>query len=381
MTFFKSPRYATVRFLLLAFFLWRGALFAVNFASLYAAPQRNYLPAKDYTAFPKSRFLDSFVMWDSGWYQKIAERGYYLEGAQSDVAFFPAYPYLARWLGKIVGSHWTAGLLISNFALLGALFYIYGIARRYLDEDRARQAAVFVLVFPTSFFFSTYYAESLALLATAAALYHYEHDQLLAAGAFGGLAALTRSAGVLLFPALLAGALHRRGWSLRRLTPRMFYLLLIPAAFAAFMWILAVQVGDPLAFAKAQGGWHRAAAFPLFTIFKDAKSIDWGFPVTDYRQVFLVIDLLATLGIFWAAAASLRRLDLAHSVYAVLAVVFPLASGRVLSMLRFASCVVPIFVLLAMAAKRPWVDRFMNYAMGLVSALTAFFFSHWHWAG
>jgi hypothetical protein len=103
--------------------------------------------------------------------------------------------------------------------------------------------------------------------------------------------------------------------------------------------------------------------------------------VASYQQVFLVIDLAATLGLFAVVAASLRRLDLAHSVYALLAVLVPLASGRVLSMMRFAACVVPIYLVLAMAAKRRWVDRFLIYAMALFLALTAFLFSHWHWAG
>jgi hypothetical protein len=376
-----SPRLATARFVVTSFLLWRGALFAVDLLAVHAIPERHPNPNKDYWAFPQSKFWDSFARWDSGWYNRIALRGYYFEGRQSNVAFFPAYPYLSRWLGKVVGGHWVAGLILSNLALLGALFFVHGISRRYLDEDGARRAVVYVLVFPSSIFLSAFYAEGLFLFAAAGAFYFYERDRLLLAGIFGCLAALTRFAGVLLFPALLLGALHRTGWSWRPLTPRLLFLLLIPAGLGIFMLILAVQVGDPMAWAKAQAGWGRETAFPLLTIFRDARSLDWSFAAMNSDLVGRVLDLVATLGLFAAVAASLRRLDLAHATFAFLSVAMPLFSGRTLSMLRFASGVVPIYLLLAMAGRRPAWDRLITAAMALILALETVLFARWYWAG
>ena len=35
-------------------------------------------------------------------------RGYAQEGQQSSAAFFPAFPYLARWLAPVFGDAWLA---------------------------------------------------------------------------------------------------------------------------------------------------------------------------------------------------------------------------------------------------------------------------------
>ena len=376
-----SPRLATARFVLLSFLLWRGALFAVDLVAVYAIGEPRPNLYAEYRAFPESRFWDSFVRWDSGWYGRIAVGGYHHENQrQSDLAFFPAYPYLSRWLSAPSGGFWAAGLVISNCALAGALFFVHGVTRRYLDEEGARRAVHYVLVFPSSFFFSAYYAEGLFLLAVAGAFYYYERDRLLLAGLFGCLAALTRSAGVLLFPALLFGALHRVGWRWRGLAPRLVALLFIPAGLAVFMAVLAVQVGNPMAWVDAQAGWGREAAFPLVTMFRDARSLEWS-AMDNFFLMFRAVDLAATLGLFVAVAASLGRLDSAHAMFALLSVTMPLTSGSSVSMLRYASTVVPIYPLLAMAGRKPAWDRWLVTVMALLLGLDTALFANWYWAG
>lgn len=379
-----APQVSTARFILLSFLLLRGALFAIDFVAVRAIDEPDPNRYADFRAFPDSPFLDSFARWDSGWFNRIALRGYYREGPQSDIAFFPAYPYLSRWLGTVVGGHWIAGLLISNLSLVGALFFVHGITRRYLDEDGARRAVHYVLVFPSSFFFSAYYSEGLFLFAVAGAFYFYERDRLLPAGLLGCLAALTRAAGVLLFPALLLGAFHRAGWRWREVGLRLALLLFIPAGLAIFMVILAVQVGDPMAWVTAQAGWGRQATFPLVTIFKDAHALDLSGgadSVGANMRVAQAVDLAATLGLAMVVAASVRRLDSAHTMFALLSVAIPLTSGSTLSMMRFAACVVPIYPLLAMAGRTPAWERVLFAVMAMLLALQTALFATWHWAG
>jgi hypothetical protein len=359
----------------------RAALFAVVYTSRYVIPERSPNWNKDYVAFPGSKLWDSFARWDSGWYNRIARDGYYLEGSQSDVAFFPAYPYLSRWLGAVFGSHWAAGLVLSNVALLFGLFFLYGTARRYLDRQGAERAVLFALVFPSSIFFSCFYTEGLFFFAVAGAFYFYERDRLLPAALFGALAVLTRSTGVLLFPAFTLGALHRERYRLRPLGLRPLFLLLIPAALLVFMLMLKEQVGDPFAFVKAQAGWGRGSASPITAIYEEAKRI---LPMNERpnaESLFLVIDMGATLGLFAVAAFALTRLDAAHAVFALLSVVVPLASGRVLSMERFAACVVPMYLVVAMVTARPSRERAVTAAFALSLALHAVFFANWYWAG
>ena len=374
----RAPRHATARFILLAFLLWRGGLFTVDLFAVHALPQDRDT-SRNFVAYAESPWRGTFVRWDAGWYKSIALGGYQLGGEQANVAFFPAFPYATRWLGTLLGDLWFAGLLLSNLALLGALFYIFGLARRYCDEDGARRAVLFVLIFPTSFFFSAFYTEGLFLLTIAGALYHYERDELWLVGLWGMAAALTRSTGVVLLPALLFGAVHRRGWRWRSLSPRLLWLLLIPAGIAIFAWILHEQVGDGLAFVKAQAGWGRKTAWPLSALIHDASDIDFTFhELTDW-QVGMLLDMVATVGLFAAAAYALRRLDAGLTLFLLGSLVMPLLSGRVISMYRFSACMVPLYLVLALCTARPGVMRFTTIAMSLALVVNMAFFTHWWW--
>ena len=56
-------------------------------------------------AFAGDGFWGGWVRFDGGWYTKIAAEGYsYLPGAQSTVAFFPAYPLAIRAVDAVVSS-------------------------------------------------------------------------------------------------------------------------------------------------------------------------------------------------------------------------------------------------------------------------------------
>ena len=125
-------------------------------------------------AFPGSYFWDGWASWDSGWYMTIVENGYELpRRGQSNVAFFPLYPYATVAVSKLVGNPWAAGLIVSNASVLMSLFYLRRIALRSLDPDGANRFLVYLLSFPTSFFLSSFYTEGLFLLVSAASFYHY----------------------------------------------------------------------------------------------------------------------------------------------------------------------------------------------------------------
>src|SRR5512134_1183595 len=50
-------------------------------------------------------FWDTFARYDSGWYYGIASQGYtYVEGGRSNLAFFPLYPTLMGWGGRLLGA-------------------------------------------------------------------------------------------------------------------------------------------------------------------------------------------------------------------------------------------------------------------------------------
>src|SRR6516162_1183602 len=87
------------------------------------------VPAHVYpsTAVDIAGLLTSWNHWDAANYTRIAQFGY-----QSiyDTAFFPLFPWLIRGIAFLCGNqgYIAIGMILSNLALLGALFVLYQIA-------------------------------------------------------------------------------------------------------------------------------------------------------------------------------------------------------------------------------------------------------------
>jgi Gpi18-like mannosyltransferase len=154
-------RLSALGFVGAAFLLGRGALLLVVALVRARVVERPQNEDKDFVAFPAHPLWDSFCRWDSGWYDRIARLGYVAPaspGRQADVAFFPAFPYLSRWLGPLFGGHWAAGLVLANLALLGGLWFVYALAERHGGAATARRAVWLVLAYPATVFDSAYYS-------------------------------------------------------------------------------------------------------------------------------------------------------------------------------------------------------------------------------
>src|SRR5215510_7702603 len=80
----------------------------------------------DFLKAPERPFAKSaeaqyrFANWDGAWYVKIVEEGYAYDSRRpSNVAFFPAYPVLGRWLTQLTGLPTAIALFaISHLSLL-----------------------------------------------------------------------------------------------------------------------------------------------------------------------------------------------------------------------------------------------------------------------
>src|SRR6266487_4632151 len=141
--------------------------------------------------------LTSWIHWDATNYLRIAQFGYQ---KVYDLAFFPLFPALIWTFGHLLGnwSYLLVGTIISNLALLGALFVIYQLAVESLGEQFAQRTLLYLCFSPTAFFFLAAYNESLFLLLTASAFLAMRRQRWWLAGILGMLAALTRSAGLFL---------------------------------------------------------------------------------------------------------------------------------------------------------------------------------------
>ncbi len=341
-----------------------------------------------------------FARWDSVWYLAIADDGY---GGGAREAFFPLYPLVVRIAGVPVGSALIGGALASTALFAVALVLLHRLVALDFGRAVARNAVLVIALFPMSFFFSAVYSESLFLCVSVGAIYAARRDRWAWAGALGGLAAATRSAGVLLLVPLLilylwdAGTLRRRPRALRA---DVLWLALVPLGLAAFCAYLALSGRDALAPFHAQEVWFRSFAGPFAGAWEGVVA-----GVQGARQLlsgarepvlftaaggdpFLAarhnIELLAWLGLtIGATVGVLRRLPPAYGAYVLAALALPLsypvAPQPLMSLPRFAAVLFPLAIWLALwMTGRAWRERLLLACFAAGLAVYTGIFATWH---
>jgi len=272
--------------------------------------------------------LASWNHWDAANYVRIAQFGYQ---TPYDVAFFPLFPLLITAFAHILGS-WSyllVGTIISNAALLGALFVIYQLAVETGGEQVAQRTLLYLCIFPTAFYFFAPYNESLFLLLTASTFLAMRQQRWWLAGLLGLLAALTRSAGILLvIPYMVELWTTRESITASRqnMLFRISPILLIPlgtALYAIYCWHIS---GNPLDFIAVQSHWGRHTTWPWQGIWQSLTEIFWYQPFGSFNEVHNLLDLSATLAFITLAIVGKNKLRASYSVWMGLALLYMILS-------------------------------------------------------
>jgi hypothetical protein len=314
--------------------------------------------------------IDGTNRWDALWFERIAERGY--APLDADAAFFPAYPLAIHALdvASPLGTFGSA-LFVSDAAFLGALIVLYALTARERSVESARKTIVLTACFPASFFFLAPYSESLFLLLAAATFWWVRAGRWPAGAAAAFGAALTRSVGVLLVPALLIEAWGSRldrpsriAWSL---TP-----LLAPLAYGLYWWR---RTGDLLWPVHVQSAWGRTFSFAPVTL---ARGIWLGISgLFGSSSIFLTADLLLTLLLVVPLVLAWRSVPPVYLAYAGATILvflsYPLASRPLLSDPRFLLVVFPAFWALGERLRGPiYPVTVALFLIGYVAMSSAF---------
>jgi hypothetical protein len=304
---------------------------------------------------------------DAGWYGTIALEGYSFQGRfdrQQNVAFFPAFPALARILGYPFGAFapnvpterrlarvlW-AGVVISIAAFAWAAVYFWRLAREMIGEDRAFDAVVWLAAYPFAVYFSAAYTESLFLLGSVAAFYHFRRGELAPAFVWGLLVGLTRPNGCFLSIVLAVMAGREMARWFAAAAPGIGMLL-----FSAYVKHVT---GAWFGWARLHETWGRT--FGAFTALRSPY---------DVANALAVIFALTML---WPV---IRRTGVACGVLVLVNVVPPLAAGGVLSMGRVTATIFPLFLALA-AIVPPRAVTALVTAFAVGQALVAIVFFTW----
>jgi hypothetical protein len=334
------------------------------------------------------------VRWDASWYLEIANQGYRFvpdqPELQQNIVFLPAYPMLVRTVGRLFGHQITgfvlAGVLVSVAAFFGALIYLYQLARHWMDDDAAVMVLWLTATYPFAVFFGAIYTESLFLLGTTGAFYHFTKQQFGRAGVWALLVGLTRPNGVLLaLPLAMIAATAKSvspgadsGVTSTHLRARALLAAAMPVAgvllYSAFIWSIT---GDPFAWLKGQAAWGRTyGGFEelLRSEYKYIANVGLsGYLATPGYDAFNAFAAVFAIATAWPV---FRRLGAVYAVFILLNILPPLAAGGFLSAGRLSSVLFPMFIWLATvipARHRPvWIAT-----SAALQALNAVLFYTW----
>ena len=189
-------------------FIWLMVILLVAaVAPLFLTYRPTFPNSQQLVASNLPRIIYSWANFDGVHYLTIINKGYIGTGIIQ--AFFPVYPFLVRGLNYVVGQPIVAGIIISNLSLLGALYYGYLISKDLFNKKSGWQFVFIILTFPTSFFFTGVYTESLFLLVLMAGYYHYRTQKKTILTGLIGLAFGVRLVGLTFLPGLLVELLQK----------------------------------------------------------------------------------------------------------------------------------------------------------------------------
>lgn len=268
------------------------------------------LTAEQYSSAPVDAAF--FTSWDHGMvshYLQIAHTGYQ---TPSDTALFPLFPLLVTALAHLLGngdwSYLFAGMLISNLALLGALFVLYQLVVESAGEAVAQHTLFYLCIFPTTFIFFTASHEALLLLLSAGVLLALRRQSWWLAGLLGCGAALTDIVGILLiFPYLYELWLRRESAKLWLALPPV---VLLPIGTALYSLYCRQIVSDPFAFLTAQ-----PLSWPWQELWQACVELFWQQPFGSFYQVRVLLNLSAILVFLALTLIGWSRLRISYSLW------------------------------------------------------------------
>ncbi|MDO8487463.1 MAG: mannosyltransferase family protein [Candidatus Curtissbacteria bacterium] len=357
--------------IVILFLVWRALLFIVAgvspiFIDQFGARFPYYQERLIDTKLP--HFIWSFGNFDGVHYLGIAKDAY---AAQYTQAFFPFYPILIKAVSFLTfGNLLVSALLISNIFFLAALLIFYKLVSKTHNQKIAFWSILFLLSFPTSFFFGAVYTESVFFLLIVSAFYLAEKGKIWQASLLGLLASGTRLVGIFLVPALLFKKDKRH----------IFPLLAVPLGLISYMIFLGVKFNDPFYFLTSQQifGQERLSngivLLPqvFFRYFKILITTH-GLPLVN-----AAFELLATVWVGAALAMAFKKVKLEWLIFSFLVVITPTLTGTLASMPRYILIAFPIYLVPAYI-KSTKIKIMLIAASLAILAIAETFFTQGYW--
>ncbi len=346
---------------------WRIAAWAVGFRLISAALALFinlsfplHAPEQLTVFGATSPFWDTFARFDTGYFEGIAWGGYQSpivdgEYGRSNIAYFPVYPMLMRYVGNVFGRHhaiyYLAGIGISWACYVLAMVALYHLARLDLPRRMAARATVLISVFPFAFFYGVAYSESTFLLFTVLAFYGFRTRRWLLGGVCGAVATATRVPGIFMLPALAWIAWRSAAPEMRERAKAAGGLALAASGFGAYCLFIYRLTGNPLEWAATLQRWnYHVGGAPWtapFTLLAHLATHPYAYLAGDRMAPY--DTLYGVTGILFLVAIPFvwRRFGAGYGLFMLLNLLLPLSSGTFEGVGRYCSVLFPCFIWLA----------------------------------
>ena len=341
----------------------------------------------------RTGYGDLATAWDGGWYRIIANSGYPsslpigVDGAvqQNPWAFSPGYPLMVRALMAITGLDFSVVAPTLSLVLgAAAMVVIFALVERAVSRFAACATVILSCTFMSAPALQIAYAESLALLLLAGALFLLRERRYIAVAALILALALTRPVVLAFIPVVIAHAVGR--WRGRAADPfpvrdqRAVAILAGWCLAATGLGPVIVAVGnrDLLAWTKAHEAWRTELQFAPGMGWPTTFLTSYGWPAL----VLLAVVVLLTLGIAVRPDAKawgpeLRCWSVAYPAFLLLATVpgpsvirwlllaFPLMwpfpeAAATPSERRFRVVFIAVLAVLGLAMQWVWISTFLG---------------------
>jgi Gpi18-like mannosyltransferase len=352
---------------------WTAIGFVANKVLVLAATgigMRHLFAAQSSSGFLHYLFVKNFIQWDSDWFTGIATSGYTIKAT----AFYPLYPLLIRAVSEVLRiSVEAAAVLISTVCFVLGIYFFLKLVLLDVDRPRAVRTMLLLVLFPTAFYFSAAYTESLFLLLTVLTLYALRRSRWGRAGVYGGLAAVARNTGIALgLPFLIE--YFQEWWRRPRPRPRPWsalWVLLVGGGTGAYLVYLWATFGSPFVFVHAESQYGRGRLVPWLTLYRGFKhNLGWfdGLRLSlhqDWSSIYYTTQLffpIVAIVVLVAMFPLFRRMRWSYWVILLYSIVAPLtvpANVKVIDYFvgfsRYMLIVVPLFIGLERLLKGRWL--------------------------
>ena len=348
-------------------------------------------------------FLWSRANFDGVRYVQIARDGYgYLQEA-----FFPFYPQLIAFFKNFFGYFTPAGIFVSLTSFILALIVLSKLLSfEKIKEGRIRKIILVLAFFPTAYYFSVVYTESLFLLLVLLSFYLSKQKKYLLAGMVAGLASYTRLVGIFLIPALIIDYCSQENCNfsgsikdkLRKAFKALCFSSISSWGLFAYMYFLKRTTGDYFYFAHVQQGFGAGRTTEklilIYQVFWRYVKMIFTVNPNQWAFYYVLLEFIISAAFLslivwgWYKRKEYKIRD-SWLVFSTLAFILPTLTGTFSSMPRYVLVCFPCFVvierLLSSTKKKNKIlgclcKYYLPISLLLLLILSAFFFQG-YWVG